>query len=71
MREWQSIAVQPTMVTGLVASGKQLHGYSSNTLSPLSDYRSINKGLLVCHQRNDTRLIKMNILTTQSLHAMY
>lgn len=34
----------------LVASGKQLHSYSGNTLSPLNDYRLIKKGLLVCHK---------------------
>lgn len=35
---------------GLVASGKQLHGYSGITLSPLHDYSPIKKGLLVCHK---------------------
>lgn len=37
-------------ILGLVASGKQLHSYSGNTLSPLNDYWPIKKGLLVCRK---------------------
>lgn len=48
--KWESNAVQPLTDPSLVASGKQLHSYSGNTLSPLNDYWPIRKGLLVCHK---------------------
>jgi len=46
---WESRPVGPDTVEGLGRLIGQLRRYSGNTLSPLSDYGPIRKGLLVCH----------------------